>query len=357
MIIKTLCVDISKSVFHTLGFDKNRNQVYKRKFSRKGFVEFLHKLSPCDIVLEACGTSHHWARTLRNIGHTPFLITARRVKQFVNAEEKNDYNDTLGIFCAYSQPSTKFVSIKSEEGQSLTFIHRSRSRLIRNRTQLLNQTRAFLHELGLVVPLGRSSLIKKVYELLETTNDLMRITLNEFLEELSQIQIHITQLEQVLNSFVKNSPPARRLMEIPGIGIITATAMLCEVADFSIFKSGREFSAWLGCVPRQNTTGGKTSLGSITKAGNPYLRKLLVQGANAVASSLKRNKKQGRAEHKPIQWMEDLLKRHPQRNKVCVAMANKLARIIWALMVHDKNYDKQHVSLPPNQYQKTSVAG
>ena len=152
MTIKTVCVDISKSVFHTLGFDKNHQQIHKKKYSRQQFTKFLSDLPPSDVVLEACGTSHYWGRTLNKMGHRAFLISARRVSKFVDKEAKNDYNDAMGIYCAYCQPSTKYVAVKSEEQQSLSFLHRNRCRLVSNRTQIANQVRSFLHELGLVVP-------------------------------------------------------------------------------------------------------------------------------------------------------------------------------------------------------------
>ena len=348
MDIKTLTIDISKSQFHTLGFDQQQKQVFKRVFTRKKLIEFLGKISPCEVVMEACGTSHFWARATRQQGHEPYLINPRTVKKYVNPEAKNDFNDALGIFDAFTRPHMKFVAIKSQEQQSMTALHRARSRVISNRTQLLNQIRAILSEEGYPYPRSTrpTKILEEVWDELEGD---FKLVFQDLLEEQRFLDDRIKGYNRMIESFIKGNPTAQRLMEIPGVGPITASALLCEVGDFRIFTSGRQFAAWLGVVPRQNTTGGKVVLGGITKAGNGYLRRLMVQGAHTLLRYVEKK----REEHKTIEWMHHLITVNKcHRNKACVGMVNKMCRIIWAMMIRGTRYDGQHVSLPPAQYQK-----
>lgn len=350
MAIKTLSVDISKSTFHTLGFNKTKQQVHKAKFTRRKFIEFLTKLPSATVVLEACATAHQWARDLQAMGHKPVLIAPGRVKRFVETGAKNDFNDAMGIFEAFSMPNTHHVAIKSRAQQSLVSIHRLRERLVRDRVQLLNQMRAILSEQSYIAPQGRYALLKMAREAFEEVDEYTRIPLSIMFDELEEKDRHIATTQKKLESIATTHPIALKLMKVPGIGPIIATALLCEVGDFHIFKSGRQFSAWLGIVPKQFSTGGKDLLGRITKAGNQYLRRLLVQGAKSLYRTIKNNQ----AQHKPLKWMQKLIQKDKPGNKVCVAMANKIARIAWAMIVHDREYEEQFVSLPPSQYQKVN---
>jgi transposase len=345
MQIKTLTIDISKNFQHVCAFDKSGHLLFKKVCKPKSFHKLLADTKPCTVIMEACGGAHHWARTAKKHGHEAKLIAPKFVKPFVD-NFKNDFNDALAIFEASSRPRARFVAVKSQEQQELTFIHRSRSRLLEDRTQLTNQIHGFVCELGYKAPKARLALRKYVTELCDPTHNEIshhiKTELLLMLEELSQKDKRIKDIDKNLLQIALTNPIAIKLMKVQGIGPITATALLCEVGDFNIFDSGREFAAWLGLVPKQNTTGGKVKLGSITKAGNRYLRRLLIHGARSLYVLSKKEETQSRS----LEWMRELGGRaHP--NIAVVAMANKLARIVWAIIVHDREYDPTFVSKPP----------
>lgn len=296
--------------------------------------------------------AHYWARTAKDYDYDAKLIAPKFVKRFVDEGKKNDFKDALAIFEAASRPRARFVSVKSQQQQELAFLHRSRSRLIEDRTQLVNQIHSYVCELGYKAPKARAALRKYVHELCDPeTSDLglvIKAELTLMLEELSQKDIRVKDLDKILMQIAVANPIAVKLMKVPGIGPITATALLCEVGDFNVFDSGREFAAWLGLVPKQYTSGGKIKLGSITKAGNRYLRYLLVHGGRSL---YKLSKKEDENQPRSLQWMKDLCSR-AHANIAVVAMANKLARIVWAIIVHDREYDPSFISKPPVHLKK-----
>lgn len=355
MIIKTLTVDLGKNFQHVCAFDKSGKLLYRKVCKPKTFHKLLGDTQPCTIVMEACGGAHHWARTAKKYGHQPKLIAPKFVKRFVEQGKKNDFEDALAIFEASSRPRARFVAVKSQDQQELAFVHRSRSRLIENRTYLINQIHACVCELGYKTPKAKVALRQYVTALCDPESDeissLIKQELLSLLDELSQKDKRIKEIDKTLLHIASTHPVAIKLMKVPGVGPITATALLCEVGDFSIFDSGREFAAWLGLVPRQYTTGGKVKLGPITKAGNRYLRKLLVHGGRSLYV---RSKKEETPENRSLQWMQGLSGR-AHTNIAVVAMANKLARIIWAIIVHDREYDPTFVSQPPVRQKQHKV--
>ena len=346
MEIKTLTIDISKNFQHVCAFDKTGNLLFKKVCKPKTFLKLLGDTKPCSVVMEACGGAHYWARTAKKYGHEAKLIAPKFVKQFVD-NFKNDFNDALAIFEASSRPRARFVAVKSQEQQELTFVHRSRSRLLENRTYLINQIHAYVCELGYKAPKARVALRKYVTELCDPSNfelsGIIKTELLAMLDELSQKDKRIKDIDKMLLQITITNPIAIKLMKVPGIGPITATALLSEVGDFTIFESGREFAAWLGLVPKQYTTGGKVKLGPITKAGNRYLRKLLIHGSRSLYS-LSKTKEEDQSQS--LQWMRGLCGR-AHTNVAVVAMANKIARIVWAIIVHDREYDPTFISKPP----------
>jgi transposase len=347
MEIKTLTVDISKSFQHVCAFDNKGKLLFKKICKPPTFHKLLNNTKACTVVMEACGGAHHWARTAKKYGHEPKLIAPKFVKPFVG-DFKNDFNDALAIFEASSRPRARFVAVKSQEQQELTFVHRSRSRILEDRTQLINQLHAYVCELGYKAPKARLALRKYVTELCDPSSvDLTTIIKEELLamlDELSQKDKRIKSIDKKLLQIATTHPITIKLMKVPGIGPITATALISEVGDFNIFDSGREFAAWLGLVPKQNTTGGKIKLGPITKAGNRYLRRLLIHGARSLYSLSKKTDQENQS--RSLQWMTGLCGR-AHTNIAVVAMANKLARIVWAIIVHDREYDPTFVSKPP----------
>ena len=353
MEIKTLTVDLGKNFQHICAFDHKGNLLLKKVCKPKSFHDLLLKTNPCTVIMEACGGAHHWARTAKKYGHHAKLIAPKFVKRFVDQGKKNDFEDALAIFEAASRPRARFVAVKSQDQQELAFLHRSRSRLIADRTQLINQLHAYVCEHGYKAPKARAALRKYVHELCDSTcfdlSQIIKAELGLMLEELSQKNTRVKDLDKTLLEIASTHPISIKLMKVPGIGPITATALLCEVGDFNVFDSGREFAAWLGLVPRQNTTGGKIKLGSITKTGNRYLRRLLIHGGRSLYS-LTKTKKDGPS--RSLQWMKTLYGRAHQ-NIAIVAMANKLARIVWAIIVHDREYDPSFISKPPVHLKKS----
>lgn len=345
MEIKTLTVDISKNFQHVCAFDQRGKLLFKKVCKPATFHKLLSETPPCEVISEACGMAHHWARTAKSYGHNAKLIAPKFVKQFVT-DYKNDFNDALAIYEAASRPRARFVAVKSPEQQEIAFIHRNRSRTVGDRTQLINQIRSLLAEFGLTAPKAKGALRKYVQELCDPDSSKLGVIMKrEFLlmlDELDQKDKRIKDIDKNLMALASTMPMIAKLMKVPGIGPITATALVSEVGDFNIFRNGREFAAWLGLVPKQFTTGNKIRLGSITKAGNRYLRRLLINGARALIV-LSRAKE---VKLKAIQWMKALCQDH-HSNVVIVAMANKLARTVWAIIVHDREYDPNFVPTPP----------
>jgi transposase len=332
--VSTIGFDTAKHVFQAHGRNREGHTVFRRKLRRKEVIAFFASLPPCLVGMEACGGAHCWARQLRALGHDVRLMPAASVKPYVS-RQKNDGKDAEGCCEAVGRPNMRFVPIKSEEQQSVLMLHRARELLVRQRTMLMNALRGHLAEFGIIARQGRAGM-DELLELVESEEggaipELARSALVLLAGQLRELRARINALERQIHAWHRSNAQSRRLETAPGIGPITASAIVATVADPSCFKSGRHFAAWLGLVPRQNSSGGKERLGRITRAGDPYLRRLLVVGAHAVLRF------SDKAKSAPTRWAAELLnKKH--YTVAAVALANKMARVIWAMMMRREEF-------------------
>ena len=330
--ITTVGLDLAKHVFQVHGVDAEGATVLRKQLRRAQVLGFFGKLPRCLVGLEACATAHYWARELRALGHEVRLMPAQYVKAYVK-RNKNDAADAEAICEAVLRPTMRFVPAKTADQQAAVLLHRGRERLVRQ--MLVNALRAHLAEFGVIAPQGLRNVGKLIAIIRDERDarlpDLARQVLQVLAVQIEQLEAAIAALEKQLMAWHKNNPVSQRLATIPGIGPIIATAIAAIVAEPSGFRSGREFAAWLGLVPRQNSTGGKTRLGGISKRGNQYLRRLLINGASA---NLLRSKATN-----ADPWVIGLRRRRPSM-VVAVALANKTARIAWAVMHRQENYQR-----------------
>ena len=324
--VTTIGVDIAKRVFQVHGVDDSGAVVLRRQLKRRQVEPFFAKLPGCLIGLEACGTAHHWGRQLRRLGHDVRLVPAAYAKAYVQ-RNKTDPADAAAICEAVSRPRMRFVPIKSEAEQAVASVHRVRERLIGQRTMLLNGLRAQMSEFGIVAARGAGH-VRELLGRLDEVPAMLRPALLGLARLLAGLEREIAALEEQLLEWHRNNELSRRLASIPGLGPITSSALAARVVQPQRFASARDFSAWLGLVPRQNSSGGKIRLGGISKKGDGYLRRLLVNGAQALLNSK-------RAKTDP--WIARLLATKP-RLVAAVALANKLARIAWAVMVTNTTF-------------------
>ena len=334
MDITTVGLDLAKNVFQVHGINADGDVIVRRRLRRAQVGTYFAGLKPCLVGMEACGTSHFWARELIALGHEVKIIPPSYVKPYVR-RGKNDATDAEAICEAVTRPNMRFVPIKTEDQQAALMLHKARELLVRQQTMLVNALRAHMSELGMVAPLGRGK-VKDIIAVIEDSEDesipdLAKAALKPLVMQLRANEAATAALDTEIKAWHKNNAASQRLATIPGIGFLTASAIAATVPDPSFFNSGREFSAWLGLVPRQNSSGGKERLGRISKQGNPYIRRLLVIGATSML-------RYARAKTAPgADWVNSLLERRPPR-LVTVAMANKTARIAWALMVREETY-------------------
>ena len=326
--VTTVGLDLAKSVFQVHGADKEGRPVVRKKLRRGQVLVFFAELSPCLIGLEACASAHYWARELRALGHEVRLIPPQYVRPFVKTN-KNDATDAEAICEALMRLTMRFAAVKSAEQQSVLMLHRARELLVRQRTMLINALRGHCGEFGIVVAQGASK-VTMLIEMIEDRDDarlpaLARAALGSLVAQLRMTQAQILDLEKQLKAWHRSNEASRRLEAIPGVGVITATALVATIGDATQFHSGRQLAAWLGLVPRQYSSGGKERLGRISKRGDGYLRRLLVHGERADLR-WSRHRKERRSV-----WQESLLARRPT-NVVLVAMANKTARVVWAML-------------------------
>ncbi|WP_193335689.1 IS110 family RNA-guided transposase [Devosia beringensis] len=332
--VTTIGLDIAKNVFHAHGADSSGRALFSRKISRTKLLEFFARQPQSLVALEACGGAHHWARELTLLGHKVKLIPPAYVKPFVK-RNKNDAVDAEAICEAAQRPSMRFVAIKSEEQQASALVFRTRDLLVRQRTQLINAIRGHLTEYGWVAPKGPSH-IAVLADMLDgemgsSLPDTAKPMFRTMLDLLDQLNAKIGELDKEIARRAREDVVARRLMTIPGVGPITATAIVALAPPAETFSKGRDFAAWLGLAPRQLSTGGKQKLGSITKMGERTLRRLLIIGSSAVVlQASKRGAPAG-------SWLEQMMARKP-RMLVTVALANKTARIVWALLIKQEEY-------------------
>ena len=326
--VKVLGIDLSKQSFQLHGVDENGQVVMKKSLTRNKLTAFMAKLAPCLIGMEACGGANHWTREFEKMGHTVRMMAPQFVKPYVKSN-KNDATDAEAICEAVQRPSMRFVPAKSLEQQDIQSIHRIRSQVVARRTALSNQIRGLLMEYGMVIPKGITYTRKAIPLILEDAGNgvtpLFRELLQELYEELLHLDERIVALENKLKSISQVNEDCQRLLTIPGVGLLSATAMIAAIGDIGAFKSGRELAAWLGLVPRQHSTGGKPTLLGISKRGDTYLRTLLIHGGRTVVRVAQKYT------DLQNQWAHRLDKRRG-KNIAAVAVANKNARIAWALL-------------------------
>jgi transposase len=334
MEITRVGLDIAKRVFQVHGVDELGRMQVSKKLSRAEVLGFFAQLPPCLIGVEACGGAHYWGRELKRLGHTVKLMAAQFISPY-RKSGKNDATDAEAICEAVGRPNMRFVGIKSEEQQAVLMMHRVRTLVVANRTALVNQVRGLLGEFGIVVPVGIGRLRAQLPQILEDAENglptLARRILADLLQQLHHLDELVEHYERELGALAQLSEPAQRLMQINGIGPITATALVASVGDARVFKNGRQFAAWLGLTPRQYSSGGITRLGHITKHGDRYLRMLLVHGARALLRFVNRKADARSA------WAKALKERR-HVNIAAVALAAKHARIIWALLAKGSEY-------------------
>jgi transposase len=330
--VRTIGLDLAKHVFQVHGVDAEGATVLRKQLRRAQVLAFFSRLPRCVVGMEACGTAHYWARELRALGHEVRLMPAQYVKAYLK-RNKNDAADAAAICEAVVRPTMRFVAVKTAEQQAAVLLHRGRERLVRQRTGLVNALRAHLAEFGIIAPQGLRNVGRLIAIVRDEGDaclpDLARQVLQVLAAQIEQLDAAVAAIEKQLMDWHKSNPVSQRLARIPGIGPIIATAIAATVTEPSGFRSGREFAAWLGLVPRQNSTGGKVRLGGISKRGNRYLRRLLINGASA---NLLRSKLTN-----ADPWVIGLRRRRP-RLVVAVALANKTARIAWAVMQRKENY-------------------
>lgn len=325
-------IDIAKLVFQIHGVNaKSGETVMVKKLARHDMLRFFANKPPMLIGIEACGGAHYWARELTKLGHTVKLMTPQYVAPYRRGG-KNDANDAEAICEAVARPNMRFVAVKSESQQAVLVMHRMRDQLVHERTALMNQIRSYLHEFGIVMAQGRAPLAK-IFPIIHEDMQLpllLRQSIAELADRLADLERRIQILNQRISAWSKQDNAAKALLTLCGVGPVTASAAVATAGNVSVFKNGREFAAWLGLVPKQNSSGGKSKLGAITKRGDRYLRTLLVQGARVVMIAAQKAKLTQK-DNPMFDWIYKLLERRPS-NVVAVAIAAKQARMLWAIM-------------------------
>jgi len=331
--VSTIGLDIAKSVFQVHGVDVDGAVVIRKRVTRAKVLEYFASLPSCLIGIEACPSAHHWSRILQALGHTVRLMPPSYVKAYLK-RSKNDANDAAAICEAVTRPSMRFVPTKSEQQQSGLMLHRSRQLLVRQRTMLSNAIRGHLAELGIISAKGRNGTAELLEVVARAKDDRIpataRLSLDALAHQYANITAEIRAIEKHIHAWHRSCEESRRLEEVPGIGPIVATALIAEVGDWRAFSSGRSLAAWIGLVPKQHSTGGKERLGRISKQGNRYLRWLLVTGAMAVI-------RYARQRGTKRLWLARIIERRPVK-VAAVALANKIARMAWAMMVHGERF-------------------
>ena len=343
MKITTVGIDLAKDVFQVHGVDAHGKAVLRKQLKRKDVVSFFANLEPCLIGMEACGSSHYWARKLAALGHTVRLMAPQFVKPYVKTN-KSDRNDAEAICEAVARPNMRFVAVKTGEQQAVLSVHRARQGFVKARTAQANQIRGLLAEFGIVIAKGMGHIAKRLPEILEDGENgvpgMMRELLQRLGENLKEMDKQVGELERQIKLWHRENEQSRKLEAIAGIGPITASAYVASVGDAKSFKNARQVAAWLGMVPRHEGSGGKVKPGRISKRGDVYLRTLLIHGARSVIRQFERKPDQAEG------WLKELLARR-HKNIAAVALAAKNARIAWALLAHERSYESDYVATRP----------
>ena len=332
-VITIIGIDISKRYFQLHGATASGEPVLRRQLTRPKLLEFLAKQPVCRVVMEVCGSAHHWGRMIQEIGHEVRLIPPMYVKPYVK-RQKNDANDAGAIVEAAQRPTMRFVAVKTEEEQARSVVFRARALLVRQRTQTINALRGHLAEFGLVAPLGTHNVgrLEEVFaEREECFPALVPPAIRRLIERTHDLDAEIDELDREIRRIVREDEALGRLMTIPGVGELTAMAVHAFAPPMESFRNGRDFAAWVGITPRESSTGGRQRLGGITKMGQRDIRRLLYLGATAVISSAIRRREV------TDPWLGRMLDEKP-RKVVAVALANRMARIIWAMTVKEESY-------------------
>ncbi len=332
--VAVLGIDLAKQSFQLHGIDANSEVILKKKLTRKKLSEFIAQLPKCLIGIEACNGSNHWRRVFERFGHVVRIIAPQFVKPYVKSN-KNDAADAEAICEAVQRPSMRFVPAKSIEQQDIQSLHRIRSQAVARRTAQSNQIRGLLTEYGIIIPRGICYVRKQLPAILEDADNELSFLFRELLIELYDEMVHldrrIKSLEIKLEALCNHNEDCQRLLTIPGIGLLSATALVAAIGDIGVFKSGRELAAWLGLVPKQHSTGGKPTLLGISKRGDTYLRTLLIHGGRTVVRVAKKHQDRRNG------WVCKLEERRG-RNRAAVAVANKNARTAWVLLSQKTTY-------------------
>jgi transposase len=338
MKITTVGIDLAKNVFQVHGVDERGKAVLKKQLRRDQMATFFVNLPPCLIGMEACSSAHHWARKLQGMGHTVRLMAPQFVKPYVKSN-KNDAADAEAICEAVGRPNMRFVPVKNVEQQAVLALHRVRQGFVKARTAQANQIRGLLGEFGMIIPQGIGYIASRVPDLIEdASNELpgtIRLLVQRLLDHLKELDRQVDELEAQILAWHRSSELSCKLAQVPGIGPITASALVASIGDAKNFDNGRQVGAWLGLVPRQHSSGGKSNLLGMSKRGDTYLRTLLIHGARSVIYRAGQ-----RAES--CQWINGVVNRR-NKNVAAVALANKNARIVWALLAHDRHYQAGYV--------------
>lgn len=344
MQITTVGIDLAKNVFQVHAVDAHGKPVLNKQLKRDQMAAFFANRPPCLIGMQACSGAHHWARKLQAQGHTVRLMAPQFVKPYVKTN-KNDAADAQAICEAVGRPTMRFVPIKNTEQQAVLALHRARQAFVKARTAQGNQIRGLLAEFGLVVPQGIGNITARVPELIEDAHNELpgafRLLIQRLLEHLKVLDAQVDELRGQIQAWHRSNELSLKLAQVPGIGPITASALIASISDAKSFANGRQLAAWLGLVPRQHSSGGKTKLLGISKRGDTYLRTLLIHGARSVIHH-------AGTQPDACGWAGALTKRR-NKNVAAVALANKNARIAWALLVHEQRYDADYKPVAPMQ--------
>ena len=334
MKLTTIGIDLAKNVFQVHGVDERGKAVLKKQLKRDQMAAFFANLAPCLIGMEACGSAHFWANKLQAMGHTVKLMAPQFVKPYVKTN-KNDAADAEAICEAVSRPNMRFVPIKHGEQQAVLALHRARQGFVKARTAQANQIRGLLAEYGIIIPQGIAHISKRLPEILEDGENglpgIFRHLIARLGDHLKELDRQAQELEVQIQAWHRENAASKKLAQIPGIGPITASALVASIGNARNFENGRQLAAWLGLVPRQNSSGGKQTLLGISKRGDTYLRTLLIHGARAVIRVAERKAEHARS------WLAGVMGRR-NKNVAAVALANKNARIVWALLAQDRDY-------------------